>query len=65
MVANVSKLLFGAPKEAPNTGRKVRYATGIKNFKLGSHHPFIFAIFLTANADTNGIAITTNNAPDQ
>jgi len=66
IVANVTKLLFGAPIEENNTGiSKVRYATGIKCFKLGSQHPLIFDIILTPNADTNGIPITTNNADCQ
>jgi len=66
IVANVSKLLLGAPKETPNTGiRKVRYATGIKCFKLGSQQFNFLEPYFTEKADTSGIPITVKHAVDQ
>ena len=66
IVANVSKSLFGAPKEVPKTGsRKVRYATGISCFMLGSQQFNFFEPYFTEKADISGIPINVNNAPDQ
>ncbi len=66
IVANVSKSLFGAPKETPNTGiRKVRYATGINCFRLGSQQFNFLEPYFTKKADTSGMPITVINAPDQ
>ena len=53
IVARVSKSLFGAPNDTPNTGKKkVRNEIGINCVSLGLKLPIFCEIFCAANADT-------------
>ena len=60
-VARDAKSEFGAPKDAPRSGKmKVIIETGIKALRLGSNQPMDCEIFLTEYAERK--AIPTNTA---
>ena len=60
-VARDAKSEFGAPKDAPRSGKmKVIIETGIKALRLGSNQPMDCEIFLTEYAETK--VIPTNTA---
>ena len=64
--ASVVKSEFGAPKDAPKSGKmNVKIETGIKTLRLGSNQPMDCEIFLTEYAERKIIprktAIATPN----
>ena len=59
-VARDAKSEFGAPKDAPRSGKmKVIIETGIKALRLGSNQPMDCEIFLTENAERKIIPMKT------
>ncbi len=62
-VASVVRSEFGAPKDAPRSGKmNVIIDTGIKVLRLGSNQPMDCEIFLTANAERKIIPTKTTIA---
>ena len=58
--ARVVKSEFGAPKDAPRSGKmNVIIETGIKVLRLGSNQPMDCEIFLTENAERKIIPMKT------
>ena len=58
--ASVVKSEFGAPKDAPRSGKmNVIKETGIKALRLGSNQPMDCEIFLTENAERKIIPMKT------
>ena len=58
--ASVVKSEFGAPKDAPKSGKmNVKIETGIKTLRLGSNQPMDCEIFLTENAERKIIPMKT------
>ena len=59
-VARDAKSEFGAPKDAPRSGKmNVIIETGIKVLRLGSNQPMDCEIFLTENAERKIIPMKT------